>query len=96
MLELLRTAMKGGFRSSEFWLAAAAVVLPIASDQAAKLHGTAATIATAAVAAAYAVSRGYVKGKGIEAAAQAAASESALNIGDARADSGRGLTSARP
>lgn len=93
MLELLKSAMRGGFKTSEFWLSLAAVALPVASDQADKLHGTAGIVAGAVVAAAYAVSRGMVKSKGIEAAAQSAASESALNIGDAREAAGVGVTS---
>jgi hypothetical protein len=84
MLELLRAAMKGGFRTSEFWLSALAVVLPLADTAASNAHGTVGIIASAGVAAAYAVSRGYVKGKAASAVSTAAASEVADSIVQAR------------
>jgi hypothetical protein len=80
MLEILQAAAKGGFRTSEFWLALVAVALPYAQNAAEKAPGTTGIVATSAVAAAYAVSRALVKRQAIAAVSTDAGSESAVQV----------------
>jgi hypothetical protein len=97
MLELFGKAMKGGVRTSEFWLSVAALLLPFADNAAAQMHGTAGVVVGGVVAGAYAISRGMVKAKAVETTAAAAASEAAATFipGAGQYDQGGGAVTSR-
>jgi hypothetical protein len=87
MWQLLQLALKGGFRTSEFWLAAAGLAVtltaPLADQYVAQLHGVAAThtgtaalvagIGAAVISGAYSLARAMTKTAAVKAGADTAA-----------------------
>jgi hypothetical protein len=92
MLDVLKAAMRGGWKTTEFWVAVLALVLPYMQSYAGHLPGTAGLIAGALISVGYAISRGLVKAQTIATAGPAAASESAYAF--ANASQGGNLTGA--
>lgn len=89
MLDILRAALKGGFKTSEFWLAVLALVVPMLAPLVDKLTGAAQApgapvwlaLLGAVVASAYAWARAHVKGKTVAAAADAQAGAQLQELG---------------
>lgn len=104
LVKVLGSAAKGGWKTSEFWLTALAVVLPYAAPAAAQVPGTAGIVAQVAVAAAgaaaagvYANSRAKVKAAtitGTLAATDTVTLETASTFADGRALNDYGETPA--
>lgn len=90
MLDLLRAAIRGGFKTSEFWLSVLALLLPIVGPIVDKVTGAGATpgaplwlaVVGAIVAAAYTWARAHVKGKAAMAAADAHSTGVLADLGD--------------
>lgn len=89
LVELVRVALRGGFKTSEFWLAVLALVLPWFAPMVDKLAGVASApgapiwlaLLGAAVAGAYAWARAHVKAATVKAAADAAGAGALSDVG---------------